>query len=152
MKLVEVVGRVWKMLGGVFRLTNAVVDPSTAYASGAFLFASGGDLYKLTSAGQLQSLGPSIAAVTWPSDANYTAVSASYSKRVIVLSGATLTATRDYVLPTVAGYLWTIFNNTGGAQSIVAKTAAGTGITIATGKTASVYCDGTNVLRSSADV
>lgn len=44
---------------------------------------------------------------------------------------------------------WWIYNATG--QTITVKTASGTGIAIATGATALVYCDGTNVLRLSAD-
>lgn len=62
----------------------------------------------------------------------------------IVLSGGSLTATRDVICPAVSK-LYFVQNNTTGGQSIRFKTAAGTGITIPNGARAMLYCDGTNV-------
>lgn len=66
---------------------------------------------------------------------------------VITMTGA-LTATRNVIVPT-APKTYTVRNSTTGGQSIVVKTSAGTGVTIANGDTVAVYCDGTNVVRGS---
>lgn len=89
-----------------------------------------------------------VAAVSM-TDANYTltalnGVSDESRNMVIELSGS-LTAQRNVVCPT-AEKLYFVKNGTSGGQSIVFKTSAGTGITIANGKTQVVYCDGTNVV------
>jgi hypothetical protein len=62
-----------------------------------------------------------------------------------ITSSVTLTATRDVVCPSVSK-LYVVKNATTGGQSIVIKTSAGTGITVANGATAIVLCDGTNVI------
>jgi len=46
---------------------------------------------------------------------------------------------------------WIIFNNTSGAFSLTVKTSGGSGIAVAQGKRAILYCDGTNVVRVTAD-
>jgi hypothetical protein len=82
-------------------------------------------------------------------DANYTltalnATSDEARQFVLDITG-TLTATRNVVCPT-AEKVWIVYNHTTGGQSIVFKTSAGTGITIANGNKQMVYCDGTNVV------
>lgn len=47
---------------------------------------------------------------------------------------------------------WSIFNNTTGAFTLTVKTSGGTGIVVGQGKRAILYCDGTNVVRVTADV
>lgn len=64
----------------------------------------------------------------------------------INLTGA-LTATRNVVCPSVSK-LYFVSNNTSGGQSIVFKTAAGTGVTVANGTRIALYCDGANVLEA----
>lgn len=59
------------------------------------------------------------------------------------LIGATGGATRNLVVPSIEKVY--IINNTC-ADSVVVKTAAGTGITVPAGKSAWVYCDATNVV------
>ena len=87
------------------------------------------------------------------SDADFTAIAAEYECPIIELTGgATLTATRKIILPVASGASYSIFNNTTGAQAITAIGATGAGITIATGKRARVYSDGTNYVRETADV
>ena len=90
--------------------------------------------------------------VSFTSDADvalsYTDTNASQTFRNLVLnltSTVSLTATRNLAVP-VAPKLYYIFNNTTGGQSIVVKTASGTGITVANGAKMVVYCDGTNVV------
>jgi hypothetical protein len=62
-----------------------------------------------------------------------------------VTSSVSLTATRDLIVPTVQKP-YIIRNNTTGAQSIVVKTSAGTGVTVPNGYRVPVYVDGTNVV------
>jgi hypothetical protein len=82
-------------------------------------------------------------------DANKTLTTANEAadearQMFIVLSGGSLTATRDVICPAVSK-LYFVQNNTTGGQSIRFKTVAGTGITIPNGARAILYCDGTNV-------
>lgn len=66
------------------------------------------------------------------------------------LTGA-LTALRDVIVPLVPrSYI--VFANTSGGFGIRVISTSGTGITIADGKRAIVECDGTNVVRITADV
>lgn len=75
--------------------------------------------------------------------ANVTLTSLQAGKRFIYITG-TLTANLNLIFPTyIAG--WTIVNNTTGAFSITAKTAAGTGVTVTQGSATQVYGDGTNI-------
>lgn len=87
----------------------------------------------------------------FPSDANYTAISTDYRASIMEFTGA-ITATRDVIVPIISGYKWIIFNGTSGGQSIRIIGATGTGITIANGMRATVYADGTNIVRATADV
>lgn len=68
----------------------------------------------------------------------------------IELTGA-LTALRNVVVPLVRRN-WIIFANTSGGFGVQVIGASGTGITVADGKRAMVECDGTNVVRVTADV
>lgn len=67
-----------------------------------------------------------------------------------VTSTATLTATRNVVLP-LTPRQWQVFNNTTGAQSLQFIGATGVGVTVANGRRAIVYSDGVNILRVTAD-
>jgi hypothetical protein len=55
-------------------------------------------------------------------------------------------ASRNLIVPTFDGMLWSISNEFSTAQNLTVKTAAGTGIVVTQGKTAWVRCDGTNVV------
>lgn len=90
------------------------------------------------------------ATATFPSDANYTLpYTDSNNSQVFrnlvlnVTSSGNLGATRDLIIPAIEKQYF-VENNTSGGQSIRIKTAAGTGVTIPSGKIANVYCDGTN--------
>jgi len=82
----------------------------------------------------------------------YTSTNTSQIARNLFLSVTStvvggLTATRSLIVPTIyKNYL--VKNSTTGGQSILVKTAAGTGITIPNGYTAFVYVDGTNVVQA----
>lgn len=64
---------------------------------------------------------------------------------VIVMSALSdLTATRAVVIPSVEK-TYVFKNSTPGYQSLTIRTSSGTGVTVPTGETVWVYCDGTNV-------
>jgi hypothetical protein len=75
-------------------------------------------------------------------DTNATQVARNYILNVT--SSVSLTTTRNLIVPTI-NKPYIIENNTTGGQSIVVKTALGTGVTVPTGKVVSLYADGTNV-------
>jgi hypothetical protein len=106
--------------------------------------------------GNLSALQLGLLAFSWVAtgDANATLTATQCANPIIVCSGATLTATRNLIVvnPNAAGGIYCIKNSTGGAQSIQIIGTSGTGITIATGKTALVFWDGTNFQRMTADV
>ena len=85
----------------------------------------------------------------FPSDANYTLTAAEADVDVIKVSTGTITTTRDLIVPIAFPKQWTVIN--ANAQSVRIIGASGTGITIATGKTAIVMADGTNIVRVTAD-
>lgn len=70
---------------------------------------------------------------------------------LLVTSTLSLTATRNVVLPLVAGCIVFVENLTSGSQSLQFIGATGTGITVATGKRAMLGCDGTNWNRFGPD-
>ena len=91
-------------------------------------------------------------AVTMTADANQTLTAAQAQNGILsVVGGATLTATRNIVIPVIAGASYTVFNGTTGVQALQFIGATGTGITVANGKRAILYCDGTNWVRVTAD-
>ena len=83
------------------------------------------------------------------SNANTTLTQPEARNDIIEFTG-TLTAARNIVLP-LKTKQWTVFNNTTGGFGLQFIGASGTGITVAAGKRAIVYSDGTNVVRVSAD-
>lgn len=64
---------------------------------------------------------------------------------IIMFTGA-LTGNRDVIVPSSPTRSWIIRNATTGAFTVTVKTAAGTGVVVAQGQNAAVFCDGTNVL------
>lgn len=82
-------------------------------------------------------------------DANATLTAAEARNNILEFTG-TLTAARNIVTP-LAAQQWTVFNNTTGGFGLQFIGASGTGITVAAGKRAILYADGTNVVRVTAD-
>lgn len=82
-------------------------------------------------------------------DANTTLTQAEARNNIIELTG-TLTAARNIVLP-LAVRQYTVFNGSTGGFGLQFIGASGTGITVAAGKRAIVYADGTNIVRVTAD-
>lgn len=69
--------------------------------------------------------------------------------RYITVSGA-LTGNRNLIVPN--DWEGIIFNNTTGAFTLTVKTSGGSGIVVAQTKRATIFADGTNVVRTTADV
>lgn len=96
------------------------------------------------------------AVVNMASDANYTLTAlngTSDEARCAVLrvvSGVSLTATRNVVCPVVPK-LYIVENATTGGQAIQLIGATGTGVVIPNGRTYRVRCDGTNVVLADGD-
>ena len=63
----------------------------------------------------------------------------------------TLTGNVNVIVATVT-QSWIVKNGTSGAFTLTVKTSGGTGIAVASGKRAILYCDGVNVVRATADV
>jgi len=82
-------------------------------------------------------------------DANKTLTYEQAMCESMELTGA-LTALRDVVVPVVPRP-YTVFANTTGGFGVRVIGATGTGVTVADGKRAHVECDGTNVVRVTAD-
>jgi len=82
-------------------------------------------------------------------DANKTLTYAQTMADSLELTGA-LTALRDVIVPLVPR-AYTIYANTTGGFGVRVIGASGTGITVADTKRAIVECDGTNVVRITAD-
>lgn len=82
------------------------------------------------------------------SDANTTLTYAQRLPRSLIFTG-TLTAGRDVKLPDNAYGEWVVYNNTG--QTITFKSNTGAGIAVANGKRAILECNGTDVVRVTAD-
>jgi hypothetical protein len=83
--------------------------------------------------------------ITLTSNATKTLTSSNYTldearSAVLIITGA-ITATVSIVAPT-APKIYIVRNSTSGGQSIIIKTLSGTGVTIANGKMAIVFCNG----------
>lgn len=83
-------------------------------------------------------------------DANATLTNAEAANDIMQFTG-TLTAARNIVVP-IKPQQWTVYNGTTGGFGLQFVGATGTGVTVAAGKRAIVYADGTNVVRVTADV
>ena len=85
-----------------------------------------------------------VTAISGLTNANVTLTPAQAAKNKITLAG-TLTGNIQIILPTWTRD-WTIVNNTTGAFTVTAKTAAGTGIVLAAGQQ-KITGDGTNIVQ-----
>lgn len=87
------------------------------------------------------------AAITMTSS-NVTLTALQWGHEIIVITG-TLTADLNLIFPAIVKH-WIVVNNTTGAYSITAKTAAGTGVTVAQSAATVIYGDGTNIGATAA--
>lgn len=80
-------------------------------------------------------------------DANYTLTNlngaSDEARNAVLVVGGTNTATRDIIAPLV-NKVYIIVNNTTGGFGIRIRGATGSSVTVGSGVTTSVFCDGTN--------
>lgn len=88
-------------------------------------------------------------------DANYTLVSANgisdEARNAVLVVTGTLTVTRSLIVPT-SNKFYAVRNATTGGQSILVRTSGGTGVTLPSGFTQLMYCDGTNVVLATLPI
>lgn len=101
-------------------------------------------------ADSIEWVGAGFASIDISGSGDTTLTAAQYKTRLIVLTGA-LTGNRNVILP-ARKFRWVIYNNTSGAYTVTAKTAAGAGVAVTQGKRALVYGDGTDVLPAVTDL
>lgn len=95
------------------------------------------------SAGASEPYNLAAVTVTPASDADVTLTAAQYACPVITLATGSWTTARNIIVPAHKG-LYILINT--GSYSATVKTAAGTGVTVASGETQILWCDGTNVI------
>lgn len=78
---------------------------------------------------------------------NYTLAGAELNRIAYSFTGV-LTGNRDIIVPATVQQYW-VGNDTTGAYTLTVKTSAGTGVAVAQGARAILFCDGTNVLNGS---
>lgn len=145
-------GKVFDGAQGIVYITNRLIAPTGLPAGGGWLYSENGDGYWYNPVGLIQSVSSTRIVRQLTSDANYTSVQQDYQATIMEFtSSVSLTGTRNIVLPLVNAYQWTVFNNTTGAQSLQFIGSSGTGVTVANGKRAIIYCDGTNIQRVTPD-
>ncbi len=134
----------WKF-GGVTFPVNAIVFGVTPTSARAAVPAD------IRNMGTTQAfILPAFTTVSIPSDADYTLNAVQSVQKTIVLNSASpLTATRNVIAPLVPGQEYDVENATSGGQNITLIGPSGTGVTIANGKSASVFSDGVNYIGSS---
>jgi len=89
------------------------------------------------------------ATFAFPTDANYTATVEQYQCLTLSITAGVISAGRSIILPLIAEAEYWVTNNT--AQTVTFIGATGTGVAVATTKSARIRCDGTNYIRMSAD-
>lgn len=137
---------------GVMFIPNAAVVPTAFPVNGSLLFVSGGVPYLMSANGVIQAVVDGRISRTLTADANYTALQVDFQASIMEFtSSLSLTGTRNIVVPILSGFKWTVFNGTTGAQSLQFIGTSGTGVTVANGKRAIIYADGTNIQRVTPD-
>lgn len=87
--------------------------------------------------------------VTFPSNADYTLISSEYESPLITINTTNIASPLNMIFPTTSGGFWVVTNNSGFA--ITCKTAAGTGIAIASNRRAIITGGGVNITRVTQD-
>jgi len=100
-------------------------------------------------AGATEPFGLATVAITPGADADVTLTAAQYACPVLTLATGSWTIGHNVIVPTHKA-LWLVIN--GSSYTATVKTAAGTGIGVATGKAQLLWCDGTNVIAVAAAV
>jgi len=97
---------------------------------------------------RIAAFGRSIIPVT---DANITPTDAQLDAAILEVTTGTYTAGRSVFLPLVSGLMYVVANLQAGAFAATFIGATGTGVAVAQGKRAIIYCDGINWVRVTPD-
>lgn len=149
----------WNQAGGGYYYDSTFGPAISGYPVGAKLNASdnSGHWLNLTDAnavspestttptGWVPGYQYGVTAITGLAATSITLTPLQAAKRRITLAG-TLTANINIIFPTWLKD-WIVVNGCTGAFTVTCKTAAGNGITIASGKTAAIGCDGVNIFQ-----
>ena len=104
-----------------------------------------GDTTNLNLGTLLQDAITGVQAITM-SDANYTLTAYNglpdEARNAVLVASGTNTAIRSIIAPSVEK-TYLVKNSTTGGYGVTIRTSSGTGVTVASGTTALVYCDGT---------
>lgn len=148
----------WSAAGAGYSFDSAFSTTVGGYPSGAKVLSSDGLGVWLNTTdantanpevatGLLTGWVPSVfygsTSITGLSSANVTLTSLQAARDRIELSGS-LTSNINIIMPAWRKE-WTVINNCTGSFSVTVKTSSGTGVSIATGKRATVYGDATNI-------
>jgi hypothetical protein len=151
----------WQSAGGTFSYDSAWSTANNGYPKGAVLLRADGTGFWLnttdnntadpdgaTPTGWVPEFQDGVTAITGLTNANVTLTSLQYGRRIITLAG-TLTGNVQIIFPAFAGQQWLLVNNTTGAFTVTAKTAAGTGPTVPqNGGAMPVWGNGTDIKAS----
>ena len=145
---------IWLRQDGTFTATDTSAAPSTADGHGLYLLwgtaTTDGSTVTAVTNNRVWLQGEGYVGVTGAkSDADYTLADAEHTVRCVRFGWTGWTGGHNVIVPTYAGGRWHVINATG--QTATVKTAAGTGIAVASTKSATLLCDGTNVVRLTAD-
>jgi hypothetical protein len=143
----------WTEAGGVPRYNSAYQTAIGGYPNGALLRSADGSGWFLSTADDNMT-DPETGGADWTSyfttgstavtmtSADVTLTAFQYGKPTIIVTGL-LTANLNLIFPNIAAE-WVVVNNTTGAFSITAKTAAGTGVPV-DDTAQKIMCDAVNV-------
>lgn len=126
---------------------SVLIDGSStkAYQPGeSSIIATDGVNYYTIGFGQSATFAFDYTTIAVAGSGTYTLSSTELNRIVYKFTGA-LTGAREVIVPATVQQYW-VDNETSGAYTFTIKTALGTGVTLATGERAILYCDGTNVL------
>lgn len=152
----------WQTAGGSFKFDSAWSTANGGYPKGAILTNAQNDGFWISLVENNTTDPDAAANVAWApnssygittialTNANVTLTPDQYAQPFIVLTG-TLTGNVALTLPKLAT-TWSFINNTTGAFSVTALTAAGTPVALSRGALISLRGDGTNVLNDAIQV
>lgn len=121
---------------------NAIFNPNDS----AIIVCSGTGWYTI-GLGQAADFAFDYASIDLSTESTpYTLVGANLNRIAYSFSGA-IGSAFDIIVPMTTQQYW-VTNNTSGGYTITVKTASGTGVTVAAGAAAILYCNGTDVVEA----
>lgn len=124
-------------------------DITLAAGEGVLVASNGINFSYVSAASSANSSDFSYTTIAVGGSGTYTLTSAEYAKVALKFTG-TLTGNRTIVVPTAIRDYW-VNNATSGAFTLTVKTASGSGVAVTQGKSATLYCDGTDVIAADTD-